>query len=490
MAKLDISNVIRVTLLSALQGLSDINTSALALITDEVPISTSYGTSRIYLSPTSVATDFGSASETYRLAVKVFQQNPNILSGGGFLVIIPRLASAAAQPAVLLSSGPVNLLALTAVDYNLRAAVDGGAAANIVIGDLDLTDLASAEASLNAYTIETAGLIFELSGELSAAYVKLYTDTEGASSAIALTTATAGTDIASLLGLSGSATGAASGVERVKDAILRTCNSLDYFGIILNEKMSNANLTETANLVQTMDKLLFVGSSTLGDIAGIFTTLQGMGLSHTRALYYSLSEADALDFEAGYASRGLCINFAGSNTAHTMHLKEVLGLDADSGLTQTVLNAAKVAGVDVYADFGVSKLMTSGANMYFDQIYTRLAFKLKIAIAGFNYLATTTSKIPQTEEGMGGLKGAYRKVCEQFVRNGVFAPGEWLSSTTFGAPEDHIRNIKDLGYFIYSLPIALQSAADRAARVAPVCQIAAKDAGAIHSADVIVYVEN
>ena len=39
MASLDISNVIVVTLLSALRGLSDVNTSILALITSEAPIS-------------------------------------------------------------------------------------------------------------------------------------------------------------------------------------------------------------------------------------------------------------------------------------------------------------------------------------------------------------------------------------------------------------------------------------------------------------------
>ena len=68
MAKLDISNIIRVTLLSALRGLADVNTSALALITDEVPIPGNFGDSQIYLSPDGVADDFGSTSATYRLA--------------------------------------------------------------------------------------------------------------------------------------------------------------------------------------------------------------------------------------------------------------------------------------------------------------------------------------------------------------------------------------------------------------------------------------
>jgi hypothetical protein len=172
-----------------------------------------------------------------------------------------------------------------------------------------------------------------------------------------------------------------------------------------------------------------------------------------------------------------------------MHGKDIVGLVGDPGITQTVLTDCKNAGVDFYGDFGVPKVFTSGTNQFFDQIYSRLAFKLRLTIAGFNFLATTNTKIAQTEEGMNGLKGAYRKVCQQFVQAGVFAPGEWLSPTTFGRPEDHIRNIKDFGFYIYSMPISSQSQADRNARKAPATYISCKDSGAIHSADVSVLVE-
>jgi hypothetical protein len=491
MAKLDLANIIRVTIMSALRGLANANTSALAIITSETPIPSGF-TYGIYKNPQGVAADFGSASKCYRLAVKVFSQTPNILTGGGYLIIINRQAAAAAQPAVILPTGPVNLLALAATNYTIRAAVDGGSAANILIGELDLTDLASAEASLNAYTVETAGLIFELSGSLASTYVKLKTDTEGASSAIVLSAATSGTDIAPLLNLAGSATGAASGTERIKDCILRTYGSLDYFGIILDEKPADALLLETAGLVQTLDKMLFVASSTSGDIAGVFTDILEAGYTHTRCLYYSTALADALDFAAGYAGRALSINFSGSNTAHTMHMKDITGLIADDGsaMTEAVLTACGNAGVDIYPSFGVAKVFTSGANQFFDQVYSSLAFKLRLQIAAFNYIAQTPTKITQTEQGMSGYKGALRKVCQAFVTAGVFAPGTWLDSTTFGDPEDHIRNIKDTGYYVYSLPIAGQTAEERATRAAPSTMIAAKASGAIHSSDIVAYFEN
>lgn len=490
MSKLDISNVIRVTLLQALRGLADINTSALAIITDDVPIPGNYGTARTYLNPTGVAEDFGSISDTYRLAIKVFQQNPNIITGGGYLVVIPRLAAALAQPATVLSPSPVNLLALTATNYNLRAIVDSAVAANILIGELDLTSLAAAEASLNSSAIIAADLEFVLSGELNAAFVTLRTTTIGATSNVTISEASTGTDIGAPLGLiDATATGAAAGLERVKDAIIRTNGAVEYFGIIANEKLADADLIEVANIVQTMDKLYFAPSNLTADIAGVFTDILDAGLTQTRCLLYTDSEAAALDFAAGYASRGLSINFDGAGTAHTMHLKEITGMVADDGLNQSLLDAAKAAGVDIYADFGVPKLFTSGTNQFFDQVYTRLAFKLRLRVAGFNLLARTNTKIAQTEAGMNSLKGAYRQICAQFVTAGVFGPGKWNDPTTFGDPADHVRNIADIGYYVYSIPISQQGQLAREARVAPVVQIAAKDSGAIHSSDVIAFIE-
>lgn len=490
MSKLDISNVVRVTLLSALRGLADANTSNLALFTDEQPIRAGFGDSGTYKSAAAVAEDFGSGSDAAALAEAVFAQSPNILTGNGSLIVIPRDDVAEAAPAVVLSTGPVDLTTLTAEDYAIGVEVDGAALATVDIGAVDASSIEDAEDSLNAADITSAGLVFKLSGEVSAANIRLETISAGATSAIVVGTAATGTNIAGLLKIDGAeATGAASGTERVKDAILRTLG-LGYFGIILNETPTDDAFLELARMVQTMDKLLFIGSNDPDTFAaaGDFLVAKDAGLTHTRCLYYSASAADALLFAAGYAGRALSINFEGSRTAHTMHLKEIVGLTADD-LDQTALDAANRAGVDVYADFGVPKLFTSGANQFFDQVYTRLAFKLRLQVAGFNYLAQTGTKIPQTEEGLSGLKGAYRKVCERFVLNGTFAPGLWTDSTTFGDPETHKSNIAGFGFYVCAEPISQQGAAARAARIAPPIYIAAKDSGAIHSSDVVVFVE-
>jgi hypothetical protein len=196
-----------------------------------------------------------------------------------------------------------------------------------------------------------------------------------------------------------------------------------------------------------------------------------------------------LIFMASYAGRALSTNFTGSNTTQTMHLKALAGVQPDPTITQTILNTAIAAGADTYISLqGVPSVFCSGANTFFDRVYNLQWFVGALQVAGFNYLATTSTKVPQTEAGMDGLKGAYRSVCEQGVTNQYGAPGSWNSPTVFGNPSDLILNVAQRGYYIYSTPIAQQSQTNRVARQAPLVQIAFKEAGAIQSSTVIVNV--
>ena len=90
---------------------------------------------------------------------------------------------------------------------------------------------------------------------------------------------------------------------------------------------------------------------------------------------------------------------------------------------------------------------------------------------------------------MTGAKDAIRTVLRLMVTAGVFGPGTWNAVDTIGNPEDMRRNILETGYYIFSFPIATQAQAERASRIAPVIQFAAKESGAIHSGDVIFTIE-
>ncbi len=280
--------------------------------------------------------------------------------------------------------------------------------------------------------------------------------------------------------------------ETLAAAITRTSDLVQYFGIMSTSIESGADMLAAAMVVQALNKLAFFVQRASGSIdpGGDLDDLRTGGYTKSRGLYYGAdNDDDALNYQAAYAGRALSTIFSGSNTTQTMHLKDLATIQPDPTMTQTLLNKAQVAGADCYVSLqGVSKVFTSGENEYYDQMYNLGWFVGALEVAGFNYLAQSSTKVPQTENGMDGLKGAYRAVCEQAITNQYGAPGTWNSPTTFGNQADMLLNILQRGYYIYSLPIAQQLQVDREAREAPLVQIALKEAGAIHSSTVIVNV--
>lgn len=284
-----------------------------------------------------------------------------------------------------------------------------------------------------------------------------------------------------------------TGGETMAAAVSRTANLVQYFGVLAAEITTATPLLAAAAVVQPLNKIAFWPSKTSADIepGGLLDLLRSGSFSQNRGLIYmgSGSDQDALTMSAAYASRALSTNFSGSNTTQTMHLKDLVGVSPDSGMTQTFLAKALAAGADSYISLqGVPKTFTSGANQFFDDVYNLQWLVGALQVAGFNALAKASTKLPQTEDGVSVLKGAYRQVLEQAVANQYGAPGTWNSATTFGIQTDFFRNISERGYYIYSAPVSSQSAVDRAARKSPLIQIAMKEAGAIHSSNVIVFI--
>lgn len=376
MAELSLSNIIQISVSQTPAGVSAFNTSNLALFTNDTP-GGGFGSDgyKIYLEPTEVGVDFGTGSITYKQALEIFSQAPNILAANGYLVVIPLLSS-----------------------------------------------------------------------------------------------------------------------ETLDAAVTRTVGLVQYFGLMSNTIESQTDMLATALVVQSLNKIAFFVQKASASInpAGSLDLLRTGGFYKSRGLYYgSAADLAALLYQAAYAGRALSTNFSGSDTTQTMHLKDLAGIQPDASLNETSLAKAETAGADVYGNFqGVPKVFTSGANQFFDQVYNLGWFVGALQTAGFNYLAQTSTKIPQTENGIDGLKGAYRNVCEQAVSNQYCAPGTWTSPTTFGNQADLFRNITQRGYYIYSQPISQQLQTDRAARKAPLIQLALKEAGAVQSSTVIVYVNS
>ena len=474
------SNIITVSLLGTPQGLAVPNINTVGLISSELPVWAGTQDYAIYKDPTTVAQDFGSNSRAASIANAFFAQAPNPIQTQGYLAIIPRLQNIAVAA----------YLSVQDITYQAASTGVGG---NLVTIQYTTGAVAGAEVVTvvgNAITVQIASGV-STSSQISAAIL-------ASAPAAALVTpliygVASNKQVApvSATNLSG---GSASGLEPIHTAMVRTSNEAYYVGTII-DVIPTAPFSTLPAYVSGLDKILFVASNNKADMAanGIIGSLASKTLNQVRGLYYNDGAAqDTVNFAAAYASRGLSTNFAGQLTSSTMNMKQLVGFAPDATLTQTDLNTALANGVDVYPAFGFQgqaasgNLYTSGANGFFDQIYNQFWLKLALQVAGFNFLAQTNTKIPQTETGMDGLKNAYRQVLAQGVTNGVMAPGSWTSSTVFGNPATLAQTVAAIGYYVYSLPVAQQLPTDRQARKAPLVQVAAKMAGAIHSSSIIV----
>ena len=370
--QLSITNVVNVSVATPPAGLADYKINNLALFTKELPVAviTDFA---VYLDPAAVATDWGSGSETYAQAVAIFSQTPNILDGGGSLIVCP-----------------------------------------MVSNDTISTMLTKMEAK-----------VF-FGGAILGGYTPL-----------------------------------------------------------------DAEVLAGAQAFQASKKLLFISNNLLSSVqgGGIFTQIQAATLTACRCLLYTTSASSARAMAAAYAGRAMSTDFNGSATCATMHMKELVGVTPDSGVSQATLELCKTVGADVYCYFGpLPKIFSTGGNTYYDQVYGTLWLAFAMQVAGFNAIATSPTKLPQTEPGMAVLRNAYTAVCQQAVTNGFSAAGSWNSPQLFGNPDELKKNVLQRGFYVYSQPVNLQSQTSRVARQAPLVQIALKLAGAIHSTNVIVYI--
>ena len=450
------------------------------LFSNETPVNGSLGLYGLYKRTSDVVTDWGSSSDAAAIAEAFFSQQPNPVNTGGYLMIVPL-----AQTGVTYASKTIQSLTFTA-----KASGTGGNSVTIAYttGGTQGAEVVTVVGSAISVQIAT--------GVSTAEDIKVAIDDYSAAAALVSVAIASGYELTAQTGAvtaTNLAGGSTTAAETIPTAITRIAGQVPYYcGILVDTDYTGSDYTALCSEVQAMDASLFYPSATAADIVPTsvrFDVNRIAGQTHVRALYRTTSFADAILYAAAYAGSALAVDFTGANTVKTMHGKSLIGITPDSGISQAVLNTCKACGADVYQSVGgMAKLLTSGTNQYFDYVFCSLWLKLAMQIAGANYLTQTGTKIPQTEAGMTGLKGAYLQVLKQAVTCGFLAPGTWTSSDTFGNQVDFLRNIEERGYYQYSVPVSQQSVADRADRKAPLVQQAVKTSGAIHSTDVLINV--
>jgi hypothetical protein len=478
-AVIPVSSVVAVTVAGTPVNLQVLNINTCALISTETPLWASSLDYQVYQGATQVGVDFGTNSKAFAIATAFFAQNPNPIGTQGYLVIVP------------CKTGVPATLVVQDLTYTAKATGTGGNSISITYAAGGIAGQETVAVSGSAITVTLA------SGSSTAQQVlNAINSSQAALNLITAYLSGTGTNAqtsASVTSLSG---GSASGTEPYLNAIIRTQNEIYYFGIMIDSDLngSTATLNALCGYIQTQDKMFFYAESESAAVStgGALANIVAAGYTNTRPLYYHDGVTnDTLVMAAAYASVLLSTNFLAPNSTKTMNLKTLTGVTPDQTVTPTLLQTAQANGIDVYPAVGNplnGVLLTSGINQFADQVYNQFWFKFQLQTSIFNFLAQTQSKIPQTELGMTALKNVCLAVCQQAVTNGFVAAGAWTSAVPFGNPQDFVRCIGDVGYYVYSQPVALQSPTARAARQAPPVSIALKMAGAIHTVTVNVQI--
>lgn len=212
-----------------------------------------------------------------------------------------------------------------------------------------------------------------------------------------------------------------------------------------------------------------------GDTTHIGYLMQQLQTQHAAIQYSSTSLYAAWSAAARIAT----VNYAGSNTAISLFYKQEPGI-APETLTSTQISALESYNVNVFVSYSNgASILEPGicpSGQFVDTIIGVDGLRTQVATNVFNLLFSQTTKIPQTDAGVVTLETGVEAACQQYVVNGLGAPGTW---NTGGFGQLQQGQWLDQGFYVYAPPISSQSQAQRQARISPPIQVAFKLAGAI-----------
>lgn len=491
----DISNVINITLLQDQALAATDNMNIVAIMTSDNTFLNSDNRYQSYRNIQEVTDDFGSLSEVTSYAQVFFAQQPNPVNARGELIIGYWRAVAETVPATsgFLLGAQINevnvvsqLQTITAGEFSVT--IDSVA---VPLTDLDFSTISSMDDA-----------IFILQAALSTASVfydnlqiRIRSNTTGVASTVSYATGSGDDYIGNLLNLNdGSGAVIVGGeasvvlpVESETDALAAVKTLVDFKGYCfidqpIADEQYNMAVWSEAN--KTLGFEVFTGASALvKNIANAPWNIKIASLVDFRMLYRKDNDRK---YACAYMSRAHTVNFNAENSALTMNLKTLIGITPED-YTQSQINSADIIGLDLYTTIkNVPVNLCGSGNDFFDNRYNILAYINEVQVALFNVLKGTPTKIPQTTQGVSQLTDSVTKVSEKYVAASVFAPGTWTSPETFGDYNQFNRAIEQNGYYVLAGLLANQPQEDRANRKSPVIQVAVKNAGAIHSADLII----
>lgn len=492
-----ISNVVNVQLLAEGELAQRDNVNTIGLFTSQLGTLNSANRTKVYTGLTEVETDFGSTSEAYDYAKTFFAQSPNPVTAGGYLTVAYWRAASETVAATAAKLTGAQLSEAVAV-ASLQAISDGSMLITIdgvldTVSGLDFRTISTlAEAAALLDTALENATISVVDGALVATSI-----TTGVLSLITFASAhTSGTFIGTILGLSSGSgatlsQGAASVVltpETKEAAVIAALAETYFVGFGFIDNPTDAESTDLGEYAQANQKIyydVFSEATNLEkSVSNVVWANKLAGLTACRMLF---SKTNNRKLWIAYASRAHVVNFAAENTAMTMNLKELKTIVAEE-LTQDEVSKAYAVGLDIYTTIkNVPVVLCSPANDFVDNVYNLISYIDAVKTDTFNLLKATATKIPQTTRGVNQLVDTVEKTTRGYVRSGVFAPGTWSSPDFFGDIDTFNRGISTNGFYVLAGRLADQAQADRVERKSPVIQVAVKNAGAVHKADIVIF---
>lgn len=450
---------------------------------------------RTYSSIAAVAADFGSTADEYKAANRWFGQTPQPTS-----ILIGRWVNAPARGGLrgaALSSAQQAMAAWNAITTGaFGISKDGLAPVNVTgLNFSTATNLNAVAALIQAGTGMPAGITVIW----NAAYgrFEFESSTAGPTSSISfLTPPASGVDVGAMLGATATAGGyryTGLATESVVNALALFDDQFGqrYYGVALPSATLAADVLSAASYVEgaSAKHILFVTTQDPGTLVSPSTAdlayqLGQLRYDRTFTQYSSTAPYAAVSA----AARILTVNYENDSSAITLKFKQEPGVIAEAlSTTQALALEAKNCNVFIAYENNTNILeqgvMASGE---FTDIITGadwLATTMQREV--WNLFYSSTTKIPQTDDGANLVQATIEGRCTQAVASGFAAPGVW-NAGGFGQLEQGDYLAK--GFYVYIAPMRLQPQADRAARKCPPAQIAIKLAGAMHSADITINV--
>lgn len=449
---------------------------------------------RPYTSLAAVATDFGTTAPEYLAAAAFFGQSPQPAQ-----CYIGRWAKTATSG--ILVGGPFNTAQQAALLTTLQGISTGSM--DISIDGTQKTLSALNFSAILNLAAAAAVIATALAGAATCTWNSVYgyfqieSSTTGASSSVSYASPEgSGVDVSADLQLT-AATGAQAPVPGIVAetpvecaTVMATISNAWYmlgFAPAAAGDITDSEYQAVAAFIEASSPARVFGYTTQEaaaltstDTTSLPYVLAGLKYNRTMGQYSSYS----LYAHFSMFGRLATVNYDAANSTITMMFKQEPGITAEN-LQESQAQALKAKNCNVYVAYSNSTVLlqwgTMASGQYIDVIVGADWLANSVQTNVFNALYTAPTKIPQTDPGVHILVTAAEQSMVASVNNGYVAPGVW-NSTGFGALQQ--GQVLAKGYYIYQPSVASQTEAQRETRAAPVMQIAAKLAGAIHSANV------